>query len=385
MTVHELRLAFETVYGKAVQATYFSPDRVNQIDEQINYNNGSVFPCASCFGTYLLLAKNENRVMNFKSLNRAEIITIDFDQLTIPLIRSWVNYPLGVIAQFVKNEVALTEGYDILIWGNVPKGAGLSSPASLELVTAYAMNDQLGTGYNRTILAQISQNADSEFKIAMCSIMEQSAFVNDAKDSAMHLNCDSMEFELVPMKLKCVKIFISNTHLPNKLDSGAFGQRMSECKIAVKNFNTVHPLKYLSELTDAEFKSIESAITDVIAHKRTRDVVRKVQRISDAVKALKANDSVLFGKLMNFSHATLCDDYKVNEHELDTIEEVWKVEDVIGSRMTDGGLDGFDVSLVKDEDINTFIEKVGTAYETKTGIKSQFYIAEIGDEACRIN
>lgn len=385
MTVQELKSAFEKAYGTTAEAVYFSPGRVNLIGEHTDYNGGSVFPCALSFGTYLLLSKNDKQEINFKSLNQPESKTLSFDQLTTRLENSWVNYPLGVIAQFVKRGIKIHQGYDILIWGNVPNGAGLSSSASLEVVTAFAFNDQLGTGFNRTVLAQIGQKAEHEFALVNCGIMDQFASANGAKDSAIHLNCDTLEFELVPVKLKGIKILISNTHSPHKLDSGAYNQRVAECKLAVEQLNTVRPLKYLADLTEAEFKSIESSITDPIAKKRARHVVGEVQRTSDAVKALKAGDITLFGKLMNASHVSLRDDYEVTGPELDCMaEEAWKINGVIGSRMTGGGFGGCTVSLVKDEAIDTFIKEVGAAYEAKIGIKPEFYIAEIGDGACKM-
>ncbi|MDO9634723.1 MAG: galactokinase [Paludibacter sp.] len=385
MTTQELKTAFEATYGKPAEAVYFAPGRVNLIGEHTDYNGGAVFPCALSFGTNLLLAKNDKKVMNFKSLNQPVVVSLGFDQLTTRLENSWVNYPLGVMAQFIKRGIALTQGYDILIWGDVPNGAGLSSSAALEVVTAFALNDQLGTGFNRTVLAQIGQKAEHEFALVNCGIMDQFVSANGAKDHAVHLNCDTLEFELVPVKLKGVKIVISNTHSPHKLDSGAYNQRVAECKKAVEQLNTVRPLKYLAELTEADFKSIESAITDPIAHKRARHVVGEVQRTSDAVKALKAGDLTLFGKLMNASHASLRDDYEVTGPELDCMaEEAWKIDGVIGSRMTGGGFGGCTVSLVKEEAIENFIAKVGAAYEAKIGIKPDFYIAEIGDGATKL-
>lgn len=385
MTTQELKNAFEKTYGKPAEAVYFAPGRVNLIGEHTDYNGGAVFPCALSFGTHLLLAKNDKKVMNFKSLNQPEIVTLNFNQLTTRLDKSWVNYPLGVMAQFIKRGITFTQGYDILIWGNVPNGAGLSSSAALEVVTAYALNDQLGTNFNRTDIALIGQKAEHEFALVNCGIMDQFVSANGAKDHAVHLNCDTLEFELVPVKLEGVKIVISNTHSPHKLDSGAYNQRVAECKKAVEQLNTVRPLKYLAELTEADFKSIESAITDPIAHKRARHVVGEVQRTSDAVKALKAGDLTLFGKLMNASHASLRDDYEVTGPELDCMaEEAWKIDGVIGSRMTGGGFGGCTVSLVKEAAIDNFIAQVGANYEKRIGIKPDFYIAEIGDGATKL-
>lgn len=386
MTVLELKSAFEGAYGKAAEAVYFSPGRVNLIGEHTDYNGGSVFPCALSFGTYMLLRKNGKKCVNFWSLNQPESAHVVLGRLTIPLHKSWVNYPLGVFAQFIKRGVKIQDGYDILVWGNVPNGAGLSSSAALEVVTAFALNDQLGTEFNRTVLAQIGQKSEHEFALVNCGIMDQFASANGAKDQAIHLNCDTLEFELVPVKLEGVKILISNTHSPHKLDSGAYNQRVAECKLAVEQLNTVRPLKYLAELTEAEFKSIESSITDPVARKRARHVVGEVQRTSDAVKALKAGDLTLFGQLMNASHVSLRDDYEVTGSELDCMAaEAWKIEGVIGSRMTGGGFGGCTVSLVKDEAIDTFIKEVGAAYEAKIGIKPEFYIAEIGDGAYKLN
>jgi len=385
MTPNELKSAFLTAYNQEADAVYFAPGRVNLIGEHTDYNGGSVFPCALSFGTYLLLRKNGGKTVRFRSLNQPEVTELGLDQLTTPLDKSWVNYPLGVFAQFIKRGIEIKEGFDILIWGDVPNGAGLSSSAALEVVTAFALNDQLGTNFNRTVLAQIGQKAEHEFAFVNCGIMDQFASANGAKDHAIHLNCDTLEFELVPVKLEGVKILISNTHSPHKLDSGAYNQRVAECKLAVEQLNKVRPLKYLAELTEAEFKSIESAITDVTAHKRARHVVGEVQRTADAVKALKAGDLVKFGKLMNASHVSLRDDYEVTGPELDTMaEEAWKIEGVIGSRMTGGGFGGCTVSLVKDEAIDTFIDQVGKAYEAKIGIKPEFYIAEIGNGACKL-
>lgn len=385
MTVQELKAAFQTAYGKVAEAVYFSPGRVNLIGEHTDYNGGFVFPCALSFGTYLLLVGNNEKVMRFKSLNQPEIVTLNFDQLTTPLSNSWVNYPLGCIAQFVKRGVKIEKGYDILIWGNVPNGAGLSSSAALEVVTAYAFNDQLGTGYDRTELAKIGQLSEHEFALVNCGIMDQFASAQGKKDHAIFLNCDTLQFELVPVKLNGIKVVISNTHSPHKLDSGAYNQRVAECKLAVEQINKVRPIKYLAELTEAEFKTIENAITDPVAHKRARHVVGEVQRTTDAVKALKAGDIAAFGKLMNASHVSLRDDYEVTGLQLDTMaEEAWKIDGVIGSRMTGGGFGGCTVSLVKDEAIDTFIQQVGANYEAKTGIKPDFHIAEIGDGARRV-
>jgi galactokinase len=386
MTTQELKTSFEELYQASAEAIYFSPGRVNLIGEHTDYNGGYVFPCALSFGTYLLLRKNGQNVVNFRSLNQPEVTSLSFDKLTTRLENSWVNYPLGVIAQFIKRGIKFDTGLDILIWGNVPNGAGLSSSAALEVVTAYALNDLLGTGYDRTELAKIGQKAEHEFALVNCGIMDQFASANGKKDHAIFLDCNTLEFELVPVKLEGIKVLISNTHSPHKLDSGAYNQRVAECKKAVELISKVRPVNYLAELTEADFKAVEPALeSDPVAHKRARHVVTEVQRTTDAVKALKAGEIEKFGKMMNASHVSLRDDYEVTGLELDTMAEAaWQIPGVIGSRMTGGGFGGCTVSLVKEEAIDTFIEKVGAAYKAKTGITPDFYVAEIGDGASKL-
>ncbi len=386
MKTEELKKSFQEAYRHTADAVYFSPGRVNLIGEHTDYNGGFVFPCALSFGTYFLVAKNDAAVMRFKSLNMPQIIELPLDQLTTPLPdKSWVNYPLGVIAQFIKRGVKIEQGYDILIWGNVPAGAGLSSSAALEVVTAYAFNDLLHTNYDRSDLAYMGQMSEHEFAGVNCGIMDQFASAQGKKDHAIYLNCDTLQFELVPVKLDGIKIVISNTHSPHKLDSGAYNDRVAQCHKAVEQLSKVHTLKNLAELTEAEFEKIESAITDPIAHRRARHVVGEVQRTKDAVKALRAGDILAFGKLMCASHVSLRDDYEVTGPELDALAEAaWKIDGCIGSRMTGGGFGGCTVSLVRDEAIPTFIEKVGAEYTQRTGLKADFYVAEIGDGARKI-
>ncbi len=386
MTVQELQKLFVEAYGHQEDAVYFSPGRVNLIGEHTDYNGGFVFPCALSFGTYLLLRRNGTKDVHFRSVNEPEVLTVALADVTTPLAKgTWANYLMGVMTQFIKRGVEFTEGYDFLIWGNVPLGAGLSSSAALEVVTAYALNDQLHTGYDRTELAKIGQMAEHEFAFVNCGIMDQFASAQGRKDHAIFLNCDTLEFDLVPVVLHGIKVVISNTHSPHKLGD-EYNDRVRECHLAVDQLRTVRPgLKNLAELTQAEFDQIKDAITDPIALKRARHVVSEVQRTVDAVDYLRAGDIEAFGKLMNASHVSLRDDYEVTGLYLDTLaEEAWKIDGVIGSRMTGGGFGGCTVSLVKDEAIDEFKEKVGKAYTEKTGLKADFYIAEIGDGAKKI-
>lgn len=386
MKLEELKSAYEAAYQKPATDIFFSPGRVNLIGEHTDYNGGFVFPCALSFGTYLLLATNTEKKINFRSLNVDAVYSLELTQLIEPLPdKAWANYPLGVLAQFIKRGVAIEQGYDILFWGNVPAGAGLSSSAAMEVVTAFAFNELLDTGYDRTELAKIGQAAEHEFAGVMCGIMDQFASAQGKKDHAIYLNCDTLEFDLVPVKLEGIKVVVSNTHSPHHLDSGAYNDRVRQCQLAVQQISSVRPIKNLAELSQADFNQVEHAITDEVAHRRARHVVGEVQRTKDAVEALQQGNIELFGKLMTQSHISLRDDYEVTGLQLDSLAEAaWKVEGVLGSRMTGGGFGGCTVSLVRDEAIPTFIEQVGAEYTEKTGLKADFYIAEIGDGAHRI-
>ena len=386
MNITELKSAYEAAYQKPVTDIFFSPGRVNLIGEHTDYNGGFVFPCALSFGTYLLLSPNNEQKINFRSLNIDAVYSLALSQLTSPLAnKAWANYPLGVIAQFIKRGVSITQGYDILFWGNVPAGAGLSSSAAMEVVTAFAFNELLGTGYDRTELAKIGQSSEHEFAGVMCGIMDQFASAQGKKDHAIYLNCDTLAFDLVPVNLEGIKVVVSNTHSPHHLDSGAYNDRVRQCQLAVQQISTVHPIKNLAELSQVDFDQVEHAITDEVAHRRARHVVGEVQRTKDAVEALQQGNIELFGKLMTQSHISLRDDYEVTGPQLDALAEAaWKVDGVIGSRMTGGGFGGCTVSLVRDEAIPTFIEQVGKEYTEKTGLKADFYIAEIGDGAHRV-
>ena len=386
MTIDQLKSAYEAAYQKPATDIFFAPGRVNLIGEHTDYNGGFVFPCALSFGTYILLSKNDEQKINFRSLNMEAVYSLELTQLSEPLPnKAWANYPLGVFAQFIKRGVAITQGYDILFWGNVPAGAGLSSSAAMEVVTAYALNDLLGTNYGLADLAKIGRAAEHEFAGVMCGIMDQFASAHGKVDHAIYLNCDTLEYDLVPVKLDGIKVVVTNTHSPHKLDSGSFNDRVRQCQLAVEQINSVRPIQDLAELSQVDFDQVKDAITDETAHRRARHVVGEVQRTKDAVEALKNGDIVKFGQLMNQSHVSLRDDYEVTGPQLDALAEAaWKIDGVLGSRMTGGGFGGCTVSLVREEVIPVFIEKVGAEYTGKTGLTADFYIAEIGDGAHRI-
>ncbi|MCL1821968.1 MAG: galactokinase [Prolixibacteraceae bacterium] len=385
MTIEELKQKFVEKYGEGEFHGYFAPGRVNLIGEHTDYNGGFVFPCALSFGTYCLIRKTDRKTVKFASLNLPFEAEVPVEDLNKPVGKEWVNYCIGVFAQFIKKGVKFGHGADILIYGDVPNGAGLSSSASLEVVTATAINDMWNTGLDRLELIKMSQKAEHEFAGVMCGIMDQFASATGQSDHAIFLNCDTLEYELVPVKLDGIKIVISNTNSPHKLDSGKYNERVAQCQAAVDAVSKYKPIKKLVDINLDEFKQIEGKIDNEVVRKRARHVVSEIDRTEKAVDELKAGRLEKFGKLMNASHNSLRDDYEVTGLELDTmVDEARKISGVLGSRMTGGGFGGCTVSLVKDEAISVFVSEVGKNYEAQTGLKPEFYVAEIGDGAKKL-
>ena len=386
MQIEELQIEFEKIYGKGECHVYFSPGRVNLIGEHTDYNGGFVFPCALSFGTYCLVRKTDNNYFRFCSLNQDKTYQLGFDELNKPLEKgNWVNYVIGVMAQFQKDGLSPISGADFLFWGNVPNGAGLSSSASLEVVTGVAVNQEFAFGKDQLSIVKYSQIAEREFAGVMCGIMDQFASGMGKKDHAIFLNCDNLAYELVPIKLDGVKIVIGNTNSPHSLDEGKYNERVAECRAAVEAINPSRQIENLGELSPTEFNSVAENIQDEIIKRRARHVVSEIERTQKAVTELKNGNLKAFGELMNASHDSLRDDYEVTGYELDSmVAAARKIKGTIGSRMTGGGFGGSTVSLVKEDFVDEFIELVGKEYTEKTGIVGEFYVAEIGDGGKRI-
>ena len=390
MSIQELESTFEKNHHTPAEKVFFAPGRVNLIGEHTDYNGGCVFPCALSFGVWLLMAPNQDNVLRFQSLNMPRVYEIPIDNITPQPDRAWCNYALGCIEIIRRKGGVLTRGYDLLYYGNVPAGAGLSSSAAMEVVTARAFSEEMGYTLSdemlyRTELALIGQACEHEYAGVMCGIMDQFASAQGKKNHAIYLNCNTLEFEHVPVTLDAVKVVITNTHSPHHLDNGAYNDRVNQCKMAVEQIRKVKPIKFLAELTPGDWQTIEGAITDPVAKKRARHVVSEVARTDAAVEALRRGDISSFGQLMTASHISLRDDYEVTGPELDALAEAaWQLEGVLGSRMTGGGFGGCTVSLVREDVIERFKDFVGSEYNKKTGLTADFYVAEIGDGVTRL-
>lgn len=386
MNMTELKNAFIDLYGEsdAKINAYFAPGRVNLIGEHTDYNGGYVFPCALSFGTYLLARKNNTRKVRFATINFDHRGEISLDEPFEKEGKSWINYPLGVISE-LRNEAREIEGLDLLYSGDIPNGAGLSSSASIEMVTGTALNDLFAFQIDQMDLVKIGQRAENNFVGVNCGIMDQFASGMGAKDHALFLNCETLDYEKVPLVLEGIKIVIANTNKRRGLADSKYNERRAECDTAVEEISKVKPIPNLSRLSLDEFEELSSNITHEVVRRRARHVISENDRTLRAIAALNAGDIEAFGELMNQSHDSLRDDYEVTGEELDTlVDEARKIPGTLGSRMTGAGFGGCTVSLVMEDDIEDFIRLVGRNYEEKTGVTADFYIAEVGDGAKKI-
>lgn len=385
MEIEVLKTRFLEKYGPGPGQGFFAPGRVNLIGEHTDYNGGFVLPCALSFGNYCLIRRTDRPYVRFSSLNMNFETEVSVENLDKPVGREWVNYPVGVFAQFLKKGVRFAQGADLLFYGDVPAGAGLSSSAAIEVVTAVAINNVYETGYSEIDLVKMAQKAEHEFAGVMCGIMDQFASAMGKEGHAVYLNCDTLEYELVPLELEGVKIVIANTNSPHKLDSGKYNERVRECHTAVAALQPYKAIRQLADISVEEFLGLSVHIQDSTVMRRARHVVTEIERTRAAVEFLKAGDIKAFGKLMIASHNSLRDDYEVTGPELDAmVEASLGIEGVLGSRMTGGGFGGCTVSLVKDEAIEGFISRTGAGYKERTGLTPAFYVAETSDGGKRI-
>ena len=363
---------------------FFSPGRVNLIGEHTDYNGGFVFPCALNYGTYLLIRKAKGNTLKFSTINFNDDSEAELKGLFLNTGKKWINYPLGVINEFIKKGVKLS-GLEFLYYGDVPNGAGLSSSASIEMVTSVALNEFFNAALSTLDLVKMSQKAENEFVGMNCGIMDQFAVGFGKKDHAIFLNCDTLSFENVPLILTDCSLIITNTNKRRGLTDSKYNERRSECDKAVELLQLYKPIRNLSELNNGEINILEKYIKDPVIRKRAKHVISENDRVIEAVSALKKNNIKRFGELMNQSHDSLKDDYEVTGIELDTlVYEGRKLPGVIGSRMTGAGFGGCTISIVKKADSAKYMTTLSTTYQKKTGLVPDFYQPEIGDGARRI-
>lgn len=377
---------FNEKYGMEVEAVrlFHAPGRVNLIGEHIDYNGGYVFPCALEFGTYAAVRKRNDNILRLASLNFELEVEVDINNIVYDEAHDWANYPKGVI-KMLQDRGDTISGMDILFDGNIPNGAGLSSSASIELVTLIAANALNNLGIDLVELAQIGQKSENEFNGVNCGIMDQFAVAMGKKDHAILLDCDTLEYQYAPLILDGYKLIISNTNKRRQLADSKYNERRAECEKVLEILQKEIKVENLCQITYEVFEKHSNLIANPILYKRAKHVIAENERVLKAVSALKDNDIKSFGELMIASHRSLENDYEVTGVELDTlVNEALKIEGVIGSRMTGAGFGGCTVSIVKEENVDLFIEMVSRNYKEKIGYAPTMYVADIGDGAKEI-
>lgn len=384
----EMAKTFAEKFGAQAERRYFSPGRVNLIGEHTDYNGGHVFPCAISLGTYALVRDRADAVTRVYSMNLADKGVIEFSMsgLAYDAAKDWANYFMGVVDVFEKAGYKAPHGFDIVINGTLPGGAGLSSSASLEVLMSVILNEAFGFGLPMLEMVKLSQRAENEFVGVNCGIMDQFAVGMGKADCAMLLDCNTLDYRYSKIDLRDASIVITNTNKPHSLASSAYNVRRAQCEHALNELREVRPeLKALGELSNEAFERIAGHIAEQLERQRAHHAVFENNRTLEAVAALERDDVTRFGKLMNESHFSLRDDYDVTGRELDTLAEIaWSLPGVIGSRMTGAGFGGSTVSLLKNDAIETFRERVSAVYTERIGYAPSFYVASIAEGTHRL-
>ncbi|MGN1146436.1 MAG: galactokinase [Acetatifactor sp.] len=379
----ELIQKFEEIFGDTQGVkVYFAPGRVNLIGEHTDYNGGHVFPCALTIGTYGVARRRKDNRLRFYSMNFEEVGVIEtsLEDLNPGEDKDWTAYPKGVIWAFIQKGMKPLSGMDILLNGNIPNGSGLSSSASVEVLTGVILRDFFDFQVSNQELALIGQFSENQYNKVNCGIMDQFAVAMGKANHAIFLDTADLSYEYAPIFLENAKIIIACSNKKRGLGDSKYNERRSECETALEELKQVVDIENLGDLDEESFERYQGAIKDQVRRRRARHAVYENRRTIHAVEALQKKDIKLFGELMNASHVSLRDDYEVTGIELDTlVEEAWKIEGVIGSRMTGAGFGGCTVSIVANDAVDTFIRQVGEAYREKIGYSADFYVVEIGD------
>lgn len=383
MMKERLLREFAERFGNAEGAqVYFAPGRVNLIGEHIDYNGGHVFSCTLDIGTYAVARKRQDQRLFFYSMNYPDVGIINCslaNGLENDEEDGWANYPKGVIWAFGKRGMQPDCGLVMMVYGNIPSESGLSSSASLEVLTGWVLRDIFDFEVSDQDIAWIGQYSENEFNGLNGSIMDQFAIAMGRENHAIYLNTEDLSHRYIPIHLDGVQLVIACTNKERGLADSKYNLRRMECERAVADLQKAVAIEKLGELSQNDFEACQSAIEDPVCIRRARHAVTENERTIQAVEALESNDLDTFGQLMNDSHRSLRDDYEVTGDELDAlVEAAWETEGVLGSCMTGAGFGGCTISLVRTDDVDNFIKKVGRSYRQQIGYPADFYICKIG-------
>ncbi|MUK90211.1 galactokinase [Ornithinibacillus sp. L9] len=387
-TLTNLETEFQNIFQtKTTPHPFFAPGRINLIGEHTDYNGGHVFPASISFGTYALAQLRNDSKLRFYSMNFSEkgIIECDLTDLTYNEEHDWANYPKGMIYYLKQSGFSIDQGMDILFYGNIPNGAGLSSSASIELVTGVLVEELFHLQIDRIQLAKLGQQVENKYIGVNSGIMDQFAIGMGKTNHAILLDCDTLEYHYAPMDLGDHVIMIINTNKQRTLAGSKYNERRSQCEKALKDLQTELKIKSLGELTKDEFERHHHLVQDEINQKRAKHAVYENARTLEAYEKLQQGDLTSFGKLMSDSHESLRKDYEVTGLELDTIVKAARdQEGVLGARMTGAGFGGCAIAIIKKDQVESFKENVNKAYQEVVGYEATFYTATIGDGAKKL-
>ncbi len=376
MSLELSRKQFESLFGAAPEATFFAPGRVNLIGEHIDYNGGLVFPCAISQGTYAFVSKRTDREVHAYSMNfeKLGLVTFSLDDLSPNPAHEWCNYIKGVLKILGEKNYDVNCGLNIVVIGTIPNGAGLSSSASLEILMCKLCSDLFDLNLELTEMALIGKAVENDYIGLNSGIMDQFAIALGEKDRALLLDCASQKYQLVPLVLDGYKLIIMNTNKRRELADSKYNERFAECQDSLAILKNHFSISHLCDLSSADLAKAEELLANETLFKRVKHVVTENERVNKALEVLTKGDLDTFGKLLIASHDSLRDDYAVTGDALDTLVSAAIKAGAIGSRMTGAGFGGCAISLVKEANVDAFIEEVSKSYEATMGYAADFYV-----------
>ena len=381
MLLKELSTTFSELFNQVPEASFFAPGRVNLIGEHIDYNGGLVFPCAITKGTYAVVMPREDATFHVYSKNFKEVGVriIEPTNLVYDEADNWANYLKGVLSILVNKGFKIPFGFNMVIFGDLPNGAGLSSSASLEMLFCHIFNTYYHLKLSPVQMALIGKQVENEFMGVNSGIMDQFAIALGQKDAALLLNCSTQEYEQVPFSLNDYTLVIMNTNKRRTLADSKYNERFSQCQAALQILKKHYNIDYLCDLSSTELPTIEKHLADSVLYKRTKHAITENERVIAATKALACHDLVAFGRLLTASHESLKEDYEVTGMELDTLVASSLDSGALGARMTGAGFGGCAIALVEKSKSQLLIKEVSAYYKTKIGYEASFYEAAISN------
>ncbi|MFB4162492.1 galactokinase [Alteribacillus sp. JSM 102045] len=384
MAEMNLKRTFRTLFGYEEHLIFFAPGRINLIGEHTDYNGGYVFPCAITKGTYVLAAKRKDQTIRMYSKNfpEKEVITLSLEDLSFQSSHDWANYPKGIILKLFEHGYTIDHGFDLLFYGNIPNGAGLSSSASIEMATGVMLEQLFNLSINRTDLVRIGQKVENEYIGVNSGIMDQFAIGMGKKNHGILLDCHTLDYQYAPLPLDNHVLLIMNTNKERTLASSQYNERRADCEAALRDLQAHTSIDTLGELSPKEFEKKKEYIKNPVNRQRARHAVYENERTKESLRRLQKGDLQGFGDLMNASHISLRDDYEVTGTELDALAEAaWTQDGCIGARMTGAGFGGCAIAIVEKNRTEAFQKNVQSYYRSVTGYDADFYEAHAGDGA----